>query len=205
MKKLANIVCVISLVTSAAAADVPGSGDNPLIPRYPGSEIITYSVKDYDEYRMATGPRSGGNVESQKLEGKLIRMKYRLSPTERSDLEVLRNYRKALGEQGFEVTFECGTEDECGTGFFYQIIYKINRMPIENLEGSRYLTAHLARPQGDVTVALAVQALKLPSTKEKSVDVALDIDDSAAMDVGLELSLADDMARDIDAQGRALV
>jgi len=188
-----------------ALADVPGSGDHPLMPRYPGSEIIKQSTMDYDEYRMAIGPRAGGKVESQKLEGKLTRTKYQLTPTERSDLEVMRNYQKALTDAGFEIMFACGTEAECGSGFFYQIIYKINRMPIENVSGSRYLTAKLERPEGDMTVALAVQKRRLPSTKAPTVEVALDIIEVEAMDVGMELKLADEMSREIDADGRAVL
>jgi outer membrane protein OmpA-like peptidoglycan-associated protein len=186
-----------------ALADVAGSGDHPLIPRYPGSEIIKQSTTDYDEYKMATSPRSGGKVESQRLEGKLTRTKYRLTPTDRSDLEVLRNYRKALADAGFEEIFSCGTEDECGSGFFYQIIYKINRMSIENKSGSRYLTAKLKRPEGDMTVALAVQQFKLPSTGSPTIDVALDVIEAEEMDVGMELKLAEELGREIDTDGRA--
>jgi hypothetical protein len=198
-------VALVALISTPAVADVPGSGDNALIPRYPGSEIIDYKVASFDEYRMAVGPRVGGKVESQKIEGKVTRIKYRLTPTERSDLEVFRNYERALAEAGFEVVFRCTDETECGTSFFYQIIYKINRMPIENID-SRYLVATLTRPgEGDMTVALAVQRRKLPSTKEMTVDVALDIVEAESMDVGMELKLADEMSREIGAQGRAVL
>lgn len=198
-------VALVALISTPAVADVPGSGDNALIPRYPGSEIIDYKVASFDEYRMAVGPRVGGKVESQRTEGKVTRIKYRLTPTQRSGLEVFRNYERALAEAGFEVVFRCTDEAECGTSFFYQIIYKINRMPIENID-SRYLVATLTRPEeGDMTVALAVQRRKLPSTKEMTVDVALDIVEAESMDVGMELKLADEMSREIGAQGRAVL
>jgi outer membrane protein OmpA-like peptidoglycan-associated protein len=54
-----------------------------------------------------------------------------------------------------------------------------------------------------MTVALVVQKLKLPSTGEPTIDVALDIVEAEEMAVGMELKLAEEMARDIDADGRA--
>ncbi|MBT8079245.1 MAG: DUF4892 domain-containing protein [Gammaproteobacteria bacterium] len=202
MRALLTVMTVVCL-SEVSIADVAGSGDHPLIPRYPGSEIIKHATSDYDEYRMAISARSGGKVESQRLEGRLTRLKYRLTPTDRSDLEVLRNYRTALAEAGFEEIFGCGTEDECGSGFFYQIIYKINRMSVENKSGSRYFTARLSRPEGDINIALAVQKFKLPSTGEPTIDVALDIIEADEMDVGMELKLADEIGREIAADGRA--
>jgi hypothetical protein len=78
-------------------------------------------------------------------------------------------------------------------------------MPIENID-SRYLVATPTRPgESDMTVALAVQRRKLPSTKEMTVDVALDIVEAESMDVGMELKLADEMSREIGAQGRAVL
>ena len=202
MKRTITVAAILCL-GGAALADVAGSGDHPLVPRYPDSEIIKQTTSDYDEYTLAVGPRSGGKVDSNKLEGKVTRTYYRLTPTSRSALEVMRNYESALVDTGFEVVFKCSTEEECGAGFFYQLIYKVNRMPIENRSDSRYLVAQLSRPEGDMTIALAVQRLNLASSGEPTVDVALDIIEAESMDVGMELKLADEMAREIEAEGRA--
>ena len=38
------------------AADVAGSSDHPLVGRYDGSEIVGYTVTEYDEANLVEGP-----------------------------------------------------------------------------------------------------------------------------------------------------
>jgi outer membrane protein OmpA-like peptidoglycan-associated protein len=205
MRYLVLLAGLLGLV-SVTNADVAGSGDHPLIPRYPGSEIIKYQALDFDEYTMAVGPRSGGSPASRTIEGKVIRMLYRLTPTERSTLEVFRNYEKAFADAGFEVIFACGRQ-ECGSNFAYEVRYKVNRMPIESKDDTRYLAATLTHAsEGQLTVALAVQRYNLSGgSGDPAVWVALDIVEAQAMDVGMELMLADEMSQDLEAEGRAVL
>lgn len=103
---------------SAAAQDVAGSQDHSLISRYPGSRIVFYNLKEYDEYTVPLGP-AGPDWKLQKterVEGKVTRIGYEL-PATRSVLEVYRNYEGALTAAGFAPLFQCrGQEgpDACG-------------------------------------------------------------------------------------------
>lgn len=207
MKKLLLIGLWLLGFTAPLRADIAGSGDHPLVPRYPGSEIKTFQVKEYDEYMMAIGPRVGGVIESATLEGKITRIFYMLSPTERSTLEVMRNYEQALAENGFQTLFKCGNRETCGISFPYDIRRKVNKMSIEaSVEDMRYLAVKLTRPdQGDVTIAIAVQRYRYPPTNEMAVIVAVDIIEAEGMDVGMELVLADEMFRDLSAEGRTVL
>ncbi len=45
------LLCMLTLGESIAA-DVPGSGDHPLVGRFEGAEIVGYSVKEYDETQI---------------------------------------------------------------------------------------------------------------------------------------------------------
>jgi outer membrane protein OmpA-like peptidoglycan-associated protein len=203
-----HIVLAASFLALAQVtwADVAGSGDHPLIPRYPGSEITEYEVVEYDEYAMAIGPRSGGRPDSQKVEGSTTKILYRLTPTERSTLEVFRNYEKALLDAGFETIFKCELE-ECGRNFAYEIKYNVNKMPIESKDDTRYIAAKLARPlAGDLIIALAVQRYNLSGgSGDPAVFAALDIVEAKVMDVGMELKLAEEMSQDLNTEGRAIL
>ena len=46
------------LIWPAAAADLPGSQDPPLMKRYAGSEIIGYRSQKFDEYLMPLDRKS---------------------------------------------------------------------------------------------------------------------------------------------------
>jgi len=64
---------MVGSTTGLAAAqghDVEGSKDHPLISRYPGSWIIGYAAKDYDEYLFPLGKVEDDKPKkSERLEG----------------------------------------------------------------------------------------------------------------------------------------
>lgn len=87
------IFCFVSILASAQAADVPGSKDHPVLARNPGSVIVEYSAKEFDEFLLPLGKLNsdGKFTKSQRLEGKVTRIRYQF-PKNRSVLEVSRNY-----------------------------------------------------------------------------------------------------------------
>ena len=89
-------LCFLLLAVSAAAADLPGSQDPPLMKRYAGSEIIGYRAPKFDEFVMPLGKPTSQDppayVKSQKVEGLLSRYTY-VAPEGRTPAEVYRNYR----------------------------------------------------------------------------------------------------------------
>src|SRR5262245_44343267 len=100
------------------AADVRGSADHPVLPRYEGSEIVKYETEAFAEYPLLTAPAKhyGGLPKNQdattRLEGKVTRITYR-APAQRSALEVFRNYEQAFKSAGLAPVFTCARE-ECG-------------------------------------------------------------------------------------------
>lgn len=151
---------LLLLPFGAQAADVEGSADHALVPRYEESEIIAYDTEEFAEYRLMTAAATAyGGLEknldaSTALEGKVTRLSYR-APAERSVLEVFRNYENALAAAGFETIYECDVAS-CGGRNFNHVLAadKLYSLFGEYEEEQRYLAARLARPEGDVYVSL---------------------------------------------------
>src|SRR5271157_2260539 len=138
--------------------DVEGSKDHPLISRYPGSVIKNYLTKDFDEVTLPLGKVIDQKfAKSQHLEGKVTRIVY-AAPQGRSVLEVFRNYQGALKKAGFETLFTCGPQDCVGSGNSNARVYGDG--DYDDYwgpdHGIRYVSAKLARPEGDVYVSLLV-------------------------------------------------
>lgn len=89
-----------------AQDDVAGSADHPIISRYPGSSILYYYQKEYNELQMPTAvvdSKAGKLIEAN---GKHTSILYK-GPKERSTIEVFRNYEKAIQDAGGEILLSC--------------------------------------------------------------------------------------------------
>ena len=151
---------MIGLSAPFAAAqdqDVEGSSDHPLISRYPGSYIAKYLSKEFDEFSLPLGPVNEENTitKNQHLEGKITRIVY-VAPVGRTVLEVFRNYQAALTKAGFQTLFTCGPQG-CGSTVANAYANSGDNGDYWGPEhGIHYISAKLARPEGDVYVSLLV-------------------------------------------------
>ena len=151
---------LIGLSAPFAAAqdqDVEGSKDHPLISRYPGSYIAKYLTKEFDEFSLPLGPVDEENTitKNQHLEGKITRIVY-VAPEGRTVLEVFRNYQAALKKGGFETLFTCGPQG-CGSTIANAYANSGDNADYWGPEhGIHYISAKLARPEGDVYVSLLI-------------------------------------------------
>jgi len=151
---------LIGLSAPFAAAqdqDVEGSKDHPLISRYPGSYIAKYLTKEFDEFSLPMGPVEEENqiTKNQHLEGKITRIVY-VAPAGRTVLEVFRNYQSALKKAGFETLFSCGPQG-CGSSVANAYANSGDNADYWGPQhGIRYVSAKLARPEGDVYVSLLI-------------------------------------------------
>ncbi len=163
---------VLPVPPPARAGDPVGADDHPLISRYAGSEIIGYDHRAFERFDLPTGPQqrdAAGNIvlaRSLAVEGRLTRIIY-AAPAGRSTLEVFSNYRRALGEAGFEALFTCAGGD-CGERALLatHILYAPDRRlrtlgPVTEFAFSfplqpHYLSARLPRPDGDIYLSLYV-------------------------------------------------
>jgi OOP family OmpA-OmpF porin len=143
--------------TVALAADVKGSMDHPLLNRFPDSEIRNYMQKEYDATLLPKGKIDNRKEPGEllELEGKVTHISYRI-PGERSALEVMRNYEKALKQGGFETLFSCSNKQPCGTAM----------MSFISLEG-------IVRPQsfGDATFGSNSERTLLAKRKDDAGDI----------------------------------
>jgi outer membrane protein OmpA-like peptidoglycan-associated protein len=122
-------VISITHILLAGERDVPGSKDHPVLSRYPGSYIIHYSQRRFDEYFLLLGPvRSGADrdiqgAKTKRLEGKITNITYQC-PKGRSTLEVYKNYELALKKAGFKILYKGTREEIRGV---YGFLEKMNR------------------------------------------------------------------------------
>ncbi|HEU0204744.1 MAG TPA: DUF4892 domain-containing protein [Burkholderiaceae bacterium] len=182
------IVLVASFTTVAAAADIRGSKDHPMISRYAGAEIIAYKVTAFDAYPLLVRKalHYGGidkNAESvQAIEGRITRISYR-APTGRSTLEVYRNYEAELKKAGFEPIFAC-TDEECGGRNFNHAVAEYGIFG-ELYEDQRYLAGRLKRGEGDVYAVLYVALGSVRGGPRNTPYVQLDLIEARPMDTGM--------------------
>lgn len=160
MRFLTTLIAMGLATFTAQAADIDGSTDHPLVPRYEDSEIVAYSNEEFTDYRLlnARTENYGGLDKNHDaallLEGKVTRISYR-APAERSVLEVFRNYENALDAAGFETIFTCD-RDACGGRNFNHAIAEGSLYSLfgEYQAEQRYLAAKLPSPEGDVYAAV---------------------------------------------------
>jgi OmpA-OmpF porin, OOP family len=197
LRVLAPILAVCSslpLAAHASAGDVPGSHDHPIVSRFDGSVIVGYMHSDYGVAMLPLGRYSASGqahfARSDKLEGKLTRIAY-TAPAGKTALEVYRNFEQALAAAGFQTRFHCSGGDDCG-GFDFSTA--VNEPVLGSMRGNRNLmistleaasgnvwalTARLARPAGNVDVALLVG-----QNDDHPVGILLQVVEAAPMATG---------------------
>jgi OmpA-OmpF porin, OOP family len=193
------------LATSAAAADVEGSADHPLVPRYEGAEIIRYAREQFAAYGLIVGAPDWEAADRLPLEGRVAKISY-LAPAERSTLEVFRNYEAALAEGGFAPLFSCAGE-ACG-----QIRRWIPKTMTATIfagvdmtgdgTGHHYLAARRADPAGDAYVSLWVTRAGGGGPLRDRTVVQLDVVEIAPMQERMVVVGAEAIERDLVAAGR---
>ena len=107
---------------AAAAQDMPGSKDHPLVKRFGGSTLVGYEVRNFDavefqtstfkEYDLVSGARRSAQPPLQ-LEGKLTRLWYEAPGPTRS-LELYRNYVNELTAAGFTPLYDSTRDTAVG-------------------------------------------------------------------------------------------
>ena len=200
---VASLLIGLSAVFAAAQdQDIEGSKDHPLISRYPGSYIAKYLTKTYDEFSLPLGPVDVENTitKNQHLEGKITRIVY-VAPAGRTVLEVFRNYQAALRKGGFETLFTCGPQG-CGSTIANAYANSGDSADYWGPEhGIHYVSAKLARPEGDVYVSLLID----DQGGDSRANVELYVIEVKPMESDLITVNAASLANDINRTGHASV
>ena len=197
-------LCAVLLLASGVgqSADKAGAKDHPLISRYEGSEIIGYLTSTYDSYLLTTKPSTRildtrSAARGLSLEGAYSGILY-AAPAGRSTLEVFANYRSALQRGGFQTLWSCSTD--CGVLFATNQARNAKTPGTEltwyDAKDTRYLAAKLARPGGDVYVAV------LTANSEGHTRTMVEVLETKAMETGKVLVDAGELRAAIARDGK---
>ncbi len=212
MRPVVALVVWLAALSGALAQDVDGGADHPMIPRYDGSQIVSYDQAAFTDFALLVAPAMNyGGLEQNRdattmLEGSLTRITYR-GPADRSTLEVMRNYEEALAATGFTTIFAC-SRDECGGRNFNHAAsprgYYLGFG--EYHADQRYLAARLTRAEGDVYAGLYVVLNRAGGGPDKDRPmIQLDVIEIAPMEERMVVVEADAMERELAAEGRVAV
>lgn len=197
----------IWIASGAAAEDIAGARDHPLVPRYGGSEIIKYEQEAYTDYPLLLSPATGRDKfdRVRELEGQVTRIRYR-GPEGRSTLEVFRNYEQALADAGFQQIFKCDRKGCGGRDFNLAISERSGDYGVfgDYEEEQRYLAARKQGEAGagDAYVSLYValnQAGGGPNRNRPMI--MLDVIEMEAMEERMVVLAAEEIEGELSAQG----
>lgn len=176
----------------APSGDVAGGRDHPLVGRYQGAALRFYRQRDYEELRLVDRPSHARDLRELRaprherntlaVSGRATRLRYE-GPEGRSALEVLRNHQERLRANGFEIVFECRGA-ECGNppDHWSAAANAVPQPPAHGMTPGwatqSYSLARLARPQGDVFVAI------LAVDHQGRTNILVDVVEARAMEAG---------------------
>ena len=127
-------------------AGLRGQEDHALLPRYESSVLVDRADEAFGTYTIATGVDEKGELEGERVEGKVTRIVYR-NPEGRSTLEIFRNYRLALDEAGIALLWTC-EQNECGPAYARSRWSRYNGLFAAADGDPRYLAGTLEGPAG---------------------------------------------------------
>jgi len=156
-KRAVGIAGLLLAASGAWAADVGGSRDLEVLPRFPGSEIVVYSEADEREriYPQGAIRRISGRLRYERevqAQGQVTAVTYEL-PRTHSANEVFTAAREAMQAQNAELLYwcqgrECGSSSLWANAVFDQsVLYGAD-------DQQAYALMRLAEPRQDSMLAL---------------------------------------------------
>ncbi|WP_372874033.1 DUF4892 domain-containing protein [Pseudomonas sp.] len=142
---------------AVSAADVAGSRDLEVLPRFPGSQIVAFSETAEQEriYPQGAIRRISGRLRYERevaVQGQLTSLTYELPPTHAAD-EVFTAAREALQAQDAELLYWCQGR-ECGSSSLWANAVFGNRILYGSDDQQAYVLMRLAEPRQDSLLAL---------------------------------------------------
>ena len=188
-----GILAAAFMLLFPATVLAAGIDEKKLLGPYPGSNLISEKMTDFDDYELVVGgidSAKGACEKKQKLEGRIARFYYE-NPKGRSHAEIFANYLGAVKKAGFQTTFTC-KEQECfldgkaSNNSAFCGDRSIGTLPSA---GSRYLAAKLPRKDGDVHIAVHVYEhfTDLHYVTVKPMETGLVKVDAKALKAGIEV------------------
>lgn len=173
---------------------------------YPGSSVHSTWTHKFDRVILPTGKVHFDNKTQTDIVDKTVKVEGRTSyvdyetPADRGGLEVLENYKQGLTQAGFKILFSCYATECARQG---DVGYILNRDQFGDdpsqvgSDKTGYLTAKLARPEGDVYATIIVDQ------QNAATDVV--IVEARPMQTGMVKVDAKALLNDIDRTGHAAI
>ncbi|RXR30161.1 DUF4892 domain-containing protein [Flavobacterium piscinae] len=193
-----NLLLLLFFGNILFAQDIDNAQDNILLTRYPGSKIIYYFQKEYNELKFAIQSAKPEKEPQKWLEvsGHQTSIVYEI-PLGKSTVEVMKNYQDAFKASNVEILFQCkggecdGTTAWYSAKFFEKVYGKDNRQ--SNGEISHYFdfgTYHDAQRYmvGKITTADKIYFVEVgmtPTYDGKPVKVCVEIIEQDDLQSGL--------------------
>ncbi|MGX5219595.1 DUF4892 domain-containing protein [Pseudomonas segetis] len=143
--------------SSAVLADVPGSKDLSVMPRFTGSQIVDYSEQAEQEriYPQGSIRRISGRLRYEneiQLKGDLTAITYRLPDTHSSD-QVFNSTREALLAKNAQMLYWCKGRDCGGSSLWANSVFSKSILYGPD-DQQAFALFRLAEPQQDSVLAL---------------------------------------------------
>lgn len=154
---LVGCVIAVAMTSGAFAADLPGSHDLEVLPRFPASNIVAFQEAPDAEriYPQGAIRRISGRLRYERevlAEGRYQAVTYEL-PTTHSAEQVFAEARKTLHVAGAELLYWCQGRD-CGASSLWANSVFDNATLYGSDNQQAYALLRLAEPQHDSLVAL---------------------------------------------------
>jgi hypothetical protein len=152
-----SAVALLILSAPLWAADVAGSRDLEVLPRFPGSQIVGFKTSAEQEriYPQGAIRRISGKLRYERevaAQGAFTALTYEL-PRSHSANEVFRSAREALQAQQAELLYWCEGR-ECGSSSLWANAVFDNATLTGSDDQQAYVLMRLAEPQQDSLLAL---------------------------------------------------
>ncbi|WP_339512236.1 DUF4892 domain-containing protein [Pseudomonas sp. RL_15y_Pfl2_60] len=150
-------VALAMVLSSTVLADVAGSKDLPVMPRFTGSQIVDYSEQAEQEriYPQGSIRRISGRLRYEneiQLKGDLTAITYRLPETHSSD-QVFNSTREALLAKNAQMLYWCQGRDCGGSSLWANSVFSKSILYGPDDQQS-FALFRLAEPQQDSILAL---------------------------------------------------
>lgn len=140
-------ICILCLLAGPISAETL---------RFPGNAVLEQEENTADtRYDLPTGPWNDG-IPGIPVEGDVIKQAWRIDAAGLSTLQLLRPLREQLLNDGFDILFECETND-CG-GFDFRFATPTLPAPAlqVNLADFRFLSAWKTQDDAEYAISLLV-------------------------------------------------
>lgn len=197
---------ILAFLVLSPGAVMAKTATQTFIKPYPGSTVHSSWTRRFDRVVLPAGKVHFDNKTQTDVVDKTLRVEGRLTyvdyetPEDRGGLEVLENYKQGLARAGFKILFSCYAA-ECSKGG--DVGYILNREQFgddpSQVGGDQtgYLSAKLARPEGDVYATVIVDG------NNHATDVA--IVEAKPMQTGMVKVDTKALLNDINRTGHAAV